>query len=231
MRKLRPHSAPSLSLSLFISLFIVFLPLRPTVTTPSDNPAEYPPEPPCIRVSTLLYSHRQQNTRHTLMPTQTREKQERVIEAVRRGLDGDAAVEFVCQSGYAMNIKGIARHLRLMGGRQRIEELVHQGKDNLEILRACFPDDDLLKFPPQPPTQYELFEPSASRGLQELPIGDDVPLYETTKMTVRLPTDLYEAIRIAAKAERKARNQFIVDVLESALSRMPEMPADLDRSE
>jgi hypothetical protein len=165
------------------------------------------------------------------MPTQAREKQERVIEAVRRGLEGDAAVEFVCQNGYAMNIKGIARHLRLMGGRQRIQKLVHQGRDNLDILRSCFPDDDLLKFPPQPPTQYELFEPAASPGSPGGDVDDDLPLYETTKMTLRLPTDLSEAIRIAAKAERKARNQFIVEVLEAALSRMPERPAHLERGE
>ena len=38
-------------------------------------------------------------------------KQERIIEAVRQDLEGDAAVEFVRQNGFAMSSAGVARHL------------------------------------------------------------------------------------------------------------------------
>lgn len=148
-------------------------------------------------------------------------KQERVVEAVRHGFDGDAAVEFIHQNGYAIAPAGIARHLRIMGGRGRIQELIAAGKSNVEILAACFPDDDLSDFEPTPPSQGELFaedEVAAVTIPFELP---DAPLYETAKLTVRLPADLYEAIRIAARIENKPQNQLIVEILTSALSKMP----------
>ena len=81
------------------------------------------------------------------MASQTRAKQERIIEAVRQHLEGDAAVEFVRQSGYAMSIAGVARHLRLMGGRHRVEELIAAGNANVEILAETFPDDDISALP------------------------------------------------------------------------------------
>lgn len=149
---------------------------------------------------------------------QTRKKQERIIEAVRLGLEGDAAVEFLCGSGYAMTSPAIARNLRQLGGRKALEDLIGQGISNTEVLQLAFPKDARFPIPHQPPTQRELFQPA-----QGATVGadDNMPLYETTKLTIRLPRDLYEAIRIAAKAENKPQNQLIVDILTAALSRMP----------
>lgn len=150
------------------------------------------------------------------------EKQERIVEAVRLGLEGDAAVEFVCGSGYAMTTSAIARHLRIMGGRRNVEELIREGKSNAEVLQAVFPNDDAALMLHQPPTQRELFAPTpGSASSDDLGEDEDLPLYETTKLTLRLPRDLFEAIRIAAKAEHKPQNQLIVDILTAALSRMP----------
>jgi hypothetical protein len=150
---------------------------------------------------------------------QTLAKQERIIEAVRHGLEGDAAVEFVCRSGYAMNTSTIVRHLRAMGGRGRILDLIHQRKSNSQILHICVPEAAAEEFPPALPQQEELFVQPHDAAEPLLP--DDQPLYETTKVTVRLPSDLFEAIRLAARAEGKSLNQLIVDVLTSALSHMP----------
>ncbi len=149
---------------------------------------------------------------------QTRQKQERIIEVVRLGLEGDAAVEFLCSSGYAMTSPAIARNLRMLGGRQAIHSLISQGLSNSEVLQKISPGDAAYPVPHQPPTQRELFQP-----LSETPIGadDDLPLYETTKLTIKIPRDLYEAIRVASKAENKPQNQLIVDILTTALSRMP----------
>ena len=155
---------------------------------------------------------------------QARAKDERVIEAVRQGLEGDAAVEFVCQSGYALNTSAIARHLRAMGGRGRIQRLIGDGKSNQEILQVCFPNDEIEGIPPTPPKQEELFvEPMAPPRI-ETTEREDAPLYETTKLSLRIPSDLYEAIRLAARAENKTQSQLIIDLLTAALSHMPEPP-------
>ncbi|MCC6488948.1 MAG: ribbon-helix-helix protein, CopG family [Candidatus Hydrogenedentes bacterium] len=45
-------------------------------------------------------------------------------------------------------------------------------------------------------------------------------------MSIKVPADLYEAIRLAAKAEGKSQNELIVDVLTSALSRIPGPPRE-----
>lgn len=155
-------------------------------------------------------------------------KQERVIEAVRQGLEGLAAVEFIQQSGYAMTSAGVVKHLRSMGGRGHVLDLIEAGKTNFEILQGCFPEDDLSHMKPVPPSQEELF------GQQEggQPIHRLIPhpenLYEMRKMAIKVPADLYEAIRLASKAEGKSQNDLIVDVLTSALSRVP-LHADENR--
>ncbi|HUW60287.1 MAG TPA: hypothetical protein VMZ06_04700 [Candidatus Bathyarchaeia archaeon] len=149
---------------------------------------------------------------------QARQKLERIIEAVRLGLEGDAAVEFLCSSGYAMTSPAIARNLRQLGGRKAIENLIGQGISNAEVLHSVFPEDTQHPIPHQPPTQRELFQPVPDPAVTD---DDHMPLYETTKLTIRLPRDLYEAIRIAAKAENKPQNQLIIDILTAALSRMP----------
>ncbi len=152
-----------------------------------------------------------------------RVKQERIIEAVRRGLEGDRAVEFVCRSGYAMNTTAIARHLRAMGGRGRIQSLIELGKSNLEILQECFPAEEIQKLPLLKPAQGELF----AEKLTPAPapnLADNLLLYETARLTLRVPADLYEALQIAAHAENKTQNQLIIDILSTALSQLPRRP-------
>lgn len=150
---------------------------------------------------------------------QTRERQERVIEAVRLGLEGDAAVEFLCRSGYPATSPAIARQLRLFGGRKAIEDCIKAGKSNVGILEEICPGEGPIELPHQPPKQRELFDASAHTPAPSVDM--DMPLYETTKLTLRLPRDVYEAVRVAAKAENKPQNQVIVDILTAALSRMP----------
>ncbi|MCC6696505.1 MAG: hypothetical protein IT365_12810, partial [Candidatus Hydrogenedentes bacterium] len=121
---------------------------------------------------------------------------------------------------------GIAKNLRAMGGRGRVQELINEGKTNIEIMQLCFPEADLSHLRPDPPSQQELFGgESAIRRSSVVPFRDD-PLYETRKMSIKVPADLYEAIRLAAKAEGKSQNELIVDVLTSALSRIPGPPRE-----
>ncbi|NUM52775.1 MAG: hypothetical protein HUU46_03945 [Candidatus Hydrogenedentes bacterium] len=154
------------------------------------------------------------------MIQQIRAKQERVIEAVRRGLEGLAAVEFIQQSGYAMTPAGIVKHLRAMGGRGHIQDLIHEGMSNFEILQGCFPEDDLSHMKPVPPSQEELFAHGGSSSLHPI-APHPTNIYELRKMAIKVPADLYEAIRLASKAEGKSQNDLIVDVLTTALSRVP----------
>jgi len=160
------------------------------------------------------------------MPKQVRAKQERIVEAVRHGLEGEAAAEFIRQSGYAMTVAGIARHLRSMGGRGHVQELINAGKTNNEIMCICFPDVSPDDLPVEPPSQGELFEQELKMHVALANDEGGVPLYETTKVSFRAPADLYEAIRIAAKAEHKTQSQLIVDILTEALSKMPRIPKD-----
>ena len=155
---------------------------------------------------------------------QTRAKQERIIELVRQGLEGDAAVEFVQHSGHAITSRGIVQHLRHMGGRGRILRFIEEGKTNIEILQICFPDTDLAALHLPPPTQSDLFGDEAPPAAAHRP-DEDAPLYDTSKLTLRLPSDLYEAIRVAAKAENKTHNELITDILTAALARMPAPPS------
>jgi len=148
-------------------------------------------------------------------------KRELVVEAVRQGLEGDDAIEFIRQSGYAMTQAGVARHLRLLGGRGRVQELINDGKSTLEILQICLPDEDFSDIEQEPPDQGELFSEDVIQSTGSLEDRINAPLYETTRMSIRLPADLYEAIRVAAKVERKSQNLLIVEILESALSQMP----------
>ena len=167
------------------------------------------------------------------MSITTRQKQERVIEAVRRGLEGEAALAFVRQNGFLLTPPGLVRHLRTLGGRAHLLELIHEGKSNLEILELQFPTERLARLRPLPQEQAELFggedishEPVSLPNL--LP-GD----FDTTRLTLRVPNDLYHALTIAARVEGVNRNQLIVDILTSVLSKTPglERFPDLDMPE
>ncbi len=145
-------------------------------------------------------------------------KQERVLEAVRQGLEGGAAVEFIQHSGFAMATSGVARHLRTMGGRGRVQGYVDQGLTNLDILEKCYPGEDLTGVHTHVHAQGNLF-PKEERPKTTRPV--DAALFPTTKMSITVPSDLYEAIRAAALAEKKSQNQVIVESLTSTLSRVP----------
>lgn len=155
------------------------------------------------------------------MVTQAQKKHERIVEAVRLGLDGEAAVDFVRQSGFAVTTTGIARHLRKMGGRGHIVALINEGRSNWEILQAAYPEERYEHLTVLPPSQGELFSESPKVPHNLLPFQD---LFESTKITLNLPNDLLEAIRMAAKAEKTTQSQLIIDILTSAMSRVPEWP-------
>lgn len=156
----------------------------------------------------------------------THAKQERLIEAVRQGLEGLAAVEFIQKSGFAVTVPLIAKHLRAMGGRGRIEALIRDGKSNFEIMEVCFPEADLTHLRVGPPSQGELF--GTTGGAPPARGTRPENLYEVRKMAIKVPADLYEAIRLAARAEGVSQNELIVDVLTTALSRLPEMPQETE---
>lgn len=155
------------------------------------------------------------------MVTQAQQKQERVIEAVRQGLEGEEAVDFIRQSGFAITPAGIARHLRKLGGRGHIVEQIKAGHANWEILQACYPEEPLDHVAVLPPSQGELFSetPAAPAVPESLLHHQD--LFESTKIQLKIPNDLLEAIRLAAKAEKTTQSQLIIDILTSAMSRTP----------
>lgn len=153
-------------------------------------------------------------------------KHERIIEAVRRGLEGDSAVAFIRESGYAMTTRGIARHLHAMGGRGKIQELIAAGLSNREVLEKVFPEGDMSQLNLPPPEQTYLFDDALVESESEETDSLGSPLYETRKMAIKVPADLFEAIRLAAKAENKSQNSLIVEILTAALSQMPRQIPD-----
>ncbi len=162
------------------------------------------------------------------MSIQARQKQERIIEAVRRGLEGEAAIAFMRQSGFLTTPIGLVRQLRSLGGRARILEQIHEGKSNVDILELQFPAERLARLRPATQEQADLFgavdlshEPVTLPNL--LP-GD----FDTTRLMLRVPNDLYHALGIAARVEGVNRNQLIVDILSTALSRTPGLDRFLD---
>jgi len=151
------------------------------------------------------------------MTKQAHAKMEWVVEAVRHGLEGDAAVAFIHRHGYAMTVAGIARHLRQMGGRGSLQDLINHGKTNREVLQILLPDEDLGDLPDDLPSQGDLFAEARPPDVDPALL----PTYDTRKLTVKLPEDVYEALRFAAKAEQKSQNDLIVEILTRALSQMP----------
>ena len=150
-------------------------------------------------------------------------KRERVIEAVRHGLEGDAALEFIHNSGFAMSTPGIAKHLRSMGGRANVQALITEGLNNHDILEKCFPESDLTELPEVEPTQGDLFDPDEAPSAGAYLALHQDEQFETTKLSLRIPRELYTALRIASRVEGKPQNQLIVDILTSALGRMPRL--------
>ncbi len=164
------------------------------------------------------------------MSSQTQHKQERVVEAIRQGLEGMAAVEFIQKSGFAMTPAGIARNLRRMGGRAHVQELLAEGLTNTEVLERCLPKEDFTPLHLDPPSQQDLFgEPPVATSFSA--VAHDTSLYDTTRVTLVVPSDLYEALRLACRAEGKSLNRLVVEILTTAMSRMPlELPEE-DSSE
>ncbi|MBX3180191.1 MAG: hypothetical protein KF886_22815 [Candidatus Hydrogenedentes bacterium] len=158
------------------------------------------------------------------MATQAQQKQERIVEAVRQGLEGEDAVDFVRQSGFAVTVAGVARLLRKLGGKGQIVELIKAGNDNWTILQSAYPDEELEHIAVLPPSQCDLFyeNPSAPRVPESLLHHQD--LFESTKITLKLPNDLLEALKFAARAEKTTQTQLIIDILTSAMSQMPRLP-------
>lgn len=160
------------------------------------------------------------------MVTQAHQKQERVIEAVRQGLEGESAVDFIRQSGFALNLAGVARHLRKLGGRGQIVEYIGQGLSNWEILQTAYPGEQFDHIAVLPPSQGDLFsdKPAAPKVPESLLHHQD--LFESTKITLKIPNDLHEALRLAARAEKTTQSQLIVDILTTALSQVPHWQKD-----
>lgn len=158
------------------------------------------------------------------------EKLERIVETVRRRLEGDAAVAFVHESGHRVTPLGMVRFLRSMGGRAAIQERIDQGKGNVEILQELFPSSRAGRLRVPPPVQQDLFSTVdlSSEPLYAPGHADDE--FDTTRMTIRLPNDVYHALTLAARVEGVSRNQLLVDLLTAALSRMspPEIGPEED---
>lgn len=146
------------------------------------------------------------------MGRQANIKRERVIEAVRQDLEGDAAIAFIHQSGFAMTIAGIARHLRAMGGRGNVETLIKQGMSNETILESYSGDAPVKSI-------------SDDAVKDDSHISNDA-LFPTKKISINIPTELYEAVRLAARVEGKSQSQLIVELLITALSNMSPMVDD-----
>lgn len=153
------------------------------------------------------------------MSKRTRQRQERVLDCVRQQLDGAAALAFLRQHGLRVSEPVLDRLVRSLGGHDRLLEQMEAGLSNAEILAQCAAlEDDTNKDGPD--RQSELFSmqdfPTLERGVFPGLTG-----LETTKMTLRVPTDLYEALGFAARGEGTTRTQLVIDLLTHALSRMP----------
>lgn len=137
-----------------------------------------------------------------------------IVEAVQQHKEGDEAVAFLHEHGCPMSSPAIARALRGLGGRGEVEGQIAEGRTNEEI--ANRPASGGRS---KTAAQHELFGRAESNARRT---REERSLYPTTKMTLTLPSDLFEAITLAARGERKSKNKLVVDLLTSALSRMPD---------
>lgn len=170
---------------------------------------------------TIILCRSQHGAQHVVpKSSKSLEKQERVLEAIRLGLTQEAAVDFVHTSGYAITAKGVERYVQALGGLERVHALIAEGKSNLEILATCVPAASTAELKAHMSTLPEHLS-SVPSPIEPLVRPDDAPLYDTVKMTLHLPADVSEAIKLAAHAEKKTQQQMIVKLLTSALSRLP----------
>lgn len=157
------------------------------------------------------------------MTGHARAKQERIIEAVRMGLEGDAALDFVREGGYALTPNGMVRYLRQMGGRGEIAAHIKAGKSNLDILQELYPEEEVHLSLLQRPSQGVLFEETSTPSPSPFLHASPQP-FESTKMTVYFPNELYEALRLYAHAQGKSRNDAVIELIRASLSRLPNWP-------
>lgn len=143
-----------------------------------------------------------------------------MLETIRLGLAHEAAVDFVHASGYAITEKGVARCVQALGGLERVQTLIAEGKSNLEILETCIPAANTAELKAHMSTLPEHLSRVPS-PIEPLVRPDDTPLYDTVKLTLHLPADVFEAVKLAAHAEKKTQQEMIVKLLASALSRLP----------
>ena len=151
------------------------------------------------------------------MDKQTFEKLDRILETVRRQLEGDDAVAFVHESGHRITPQGMVRFFRSVGGRSAVAKRIQEGMSNVEILYDVFPSFAGKRPPLAAPVQQDLVDLSGE-PLYAAGYGDED--FESTRLTIRLPNDVYRALGMAAKMEGVPRNQLIVDLLTGALGRM-----------
>jgi len=158
---------------------------------------------------------------------QSKAKLECLLQALREGCRGSHAAAYVRRSGFALTAPGVEQRLRQLGGEAAVYARIAAGWSNAEIVEEAFPGENLEWMKGLPPKQGELFEalPSAANTAALWPAAKAAP-FESTRITLRVPSDLYEAICIAARVEQTSRTQLIVDLLTSALSRIPELPRE-----
>jgi hypothetical protein len=162
---------------------------------------------------------------------QIRQKQERCIEAIRQRLVGDAAVAFVHDCGFAMTESAFQRHVHALGGRDKIVSLFGENKTNIDILSLHFPKEDFSLLASERLHQGDLFVADA-KAAGTVPFAkSNAEEFETTKLTLNLPSDLHQALRMASKAEGKNKTQLIVEILTAAMSQLPEQLEDEDKGE
>lgn len=165
------------------------------------------------------------------MTKQIRRKQERCIEAVREGLEGDGAVAFIHDCGFAMTESAMTRHLQTLGGRDAVSKCIDENMTNVEILSLHFSGEDFSELNQALSQQGDLFVKDAKSG-GTIPFSrDSTEEFETTKITLSIPSDLYQALRMASKAEGKNKTQLIVEILTMAMSRLPAQSSDEETGE
>ena len=160
------------------------------------------------------------------MTKQIRRKQERCIEAVRQRLENEDALAFIHECGFAMTESEMLRHRQSFGGREVILLRIGENKSNVKILSSHFQKEDFSDRNIEVSHQDDLFAKNPT-ATGTIPFAkDSTEEFETTKITLGIPSDLYQALRMASKAEGKNKTQLIVEILAVAMSRLPKQSSD-----